>query len=88
MESTGQSNSPLSIYLSLLKSYSGRDKILRTLGYTAVFVSGAFKGKISKDLQTIAAHFGATRCVLRLFDDLPMLLITAANFKSKVSSYV
>ena len=70
--------------MSLLKSYSGRDKVLRTLGYTAVFVSGAFNGKAQKDLQTIAQHFGATRTVLRLFDDIPMLLITRASIFAQV----
>ena len=72
-------------YLTLLKSYSGRDKVLRTLGYTAVFVSGAFKeGKVHKDLNTIAKQFSQTRTVLRLFDDIPMLFITKANISSKV----
>ena len=88
MASKMQTDTPLGIYLSLLRTNSGRDKILRTLGYASVFVSGAFKGKINKDLQTLALHFGATRTVLRLFDDLPTLLATLASFKSKVGVFI
>ena len=84
MASKMKTNTPLGIYMSLLQTNSGRDKVLRTLGYAAVFVSGAFKGKINKDLQTLALHFGATRTVLRLFDDIPMLLVTLGSFKSQV----
>ena len=71
-------------YMTLLKSYSGRDKVMRTLGYSAVFASGAFKGKIYKDLLKIAGQLSATRTVLRLFDDIPMFFITKASFHSQV----
>ena len=87
MASKPGSLSPIDIYMSLLKTYSGRDKVLRTLGYTAILVSGSFKGKIKKDLETLALHFGATRTVLRLLDDLPMLLITKASIFAQVHRY-
>ena len=79
-------NSVISTYMFLLKTNSGRDKVLRTLGYASVFISGGVQGKLKKDLQTIATHFGATRTVLRLFDDIPMILLTLRNLKSKVIS--
>lgn len=75
-------------YMSLLQSYSGRDKILRTLGYTTVFLSGAVKGKSQQDLLTIAGEFSHTRLVLRLFDDLPMLGMTIKSIKEKVRTPV
>lgn len=72
-------------YMTLLKSYTGRDKLMRTLGFTSVFLSGAVKGKAQKDLLTLAGEFSHARLVLRLFDDLPMLRITLASLREKVS---
>jgi len=63
-------------YVALLQSYGGRDKIIRTTAYACSFIAANTKGKPAKDLAAIATSISAARTVLRLFDDLPMLLYT------------
>lgn len=61
----------------LLASYSGRDKVLRTLGYTSLFLSGAIKDKnTAESFRILSSKLSGCRAVLRLFDDLPMLSCT------------
>lgn len=63
-------------YCALLQSYGGRDKIIRTTAYACSFIASTTKGKTAKDLATIATSISSARTILRLFDDLPMLLYT------------
>ena len=60
------------VLVSLLSTYSGRDKLVRTSSYVAMLLSGATKGAASKKFGTVATQLSAARVVLRLFDDLPM----------------
>lgn len=56
-----------------LETYSGRDKVMRLLYYSAQLISGLTN---SKKLDTFSEHLSECRTVLRLFDDLPMLNYT------------
>lgn len=56
-----------------LETYSGRDKVMRLLCYSAQLVSGLNN---SKRLDEFSEHLSECRTVLRLFDDLPMLNYT------------
>ncbi len=60
------------VLVSLLSTYSGRDKLVRTSSYVAMLLSGVTKGTASKKFGTVASQLSAARVVLRLFDDLPM----------------
>jgi len=63
--------------LSLLQTYSGRDKLMRTSGYVATLLTSSVKGDSSKRLTAYAKQISNARVVLRLFDDLPMWRITS-----------
>ena len=56
-----------------LETYSGRDKVMRLLCYSAQLLSGLNN---SKRLDKFSDHLSECRTVLRLFDDLPMLNYT------------
>lgn len=62
----------------LLEVHSGRDKIVRTVSYLSLYLSGISKGKISRDFKTISEELSYCRLLLRLFDDLPMLRYSLA----------
>lgn len=62
--------------MALLQTYSGRDKIVRTTGYTAMLLSAAVKGKTGQKLAIFARQLSSARTILRLFDDIPMWRIT------------
>ena|SRR6218665_68054 len=73
-------------YVALLQTYSGRDKIVRTTGYTAMLLSVAVKGKVGQKLGIFARQLSSARTILRLFDDVPMWTLTrkwAASVGSK-----
>jgi len=64
-------------YISLLQTYTGRDKILRTVGYVASLLSGSAKNEeTAKKLVTISRQISNGRVVLRFFDDILMWRIT------------
>lgn len=63
-------------YVALLQTYSGRDKIVRTTGYTAMLLSVAVKGKVGQKLGIFARQLSSARTILRLFDDVPMWTLT------------
>ena len=64
-------------FASLLQSYTGRDKILRTTGYVAMLLSGSAKNdETAKKLVTISQQISNSRTVLRFFDDVLMWRIT------------
>ena len=58
----------------VLDTYRGRDKFIRTLCYTSKLI-GSFSSDelFTKRCQIFSSQMSATRAVLRLFDDLPML---------------
>lgn len=64
-------------YVSLLQTYAGRDKIMRTVGYTSMFLTGAVKGRTGQTLTLFARQISAARMVMRLFDDVPMWRMTS-----------
>lgn len=63
-------------YVALLQTYSGRDKIVRTTGYTAMLLSAAVKGSTGEKLAIFARQLSSARTILRLFDDIPMWKLT------------
>lgn len=58
----------------VLETYRGHDRIIRLSTYVCMFVSGDRKGLAFDRIRAIATDLGACRVILRLFDDLPMLL--------------
>ena len=64
-------------YVSLIQSYTGRDKILRTVGYVATLLSGSVRyEETSKKLVSISRQISNSRAILRFFDDILMWRIT------------
>lgn len=57
----------------LFNSYSGRDGVIRTVGYLSLYLSGHTGGVKSLKLRKISEELSYCRLILRLFDDLPML---------------
>lgn len=61
----------------LLQTYSGRDKVIRTVTYLSLMLSGISKSnENSKKFLTVSLQLSLCRTILRLFDDLPMLSYT------------
>ncbi|XP_024887496.1 peroxisomal membrane protein 11C [Temnothorax curvispinosus] len=57
-----------------LETYSGRDKMLRTLSYTAKLLTVCTSSKnTEKKLKTFGSQMSECRVMLRLLDDLPTL---------------
>jgi peroxin-11C len=60
-----------------LSTHNGRDKVIRTLSYTAKLAAALVSSKDTvRKFETISAQLSACRTVLRLFDDIPMLNYT------------
>ncbi|GFG31951.1 hypothetical protein Cfor_01862 [Coptotermes formosanus] len=60
-----------------LSTHNGRDKVIRTLFYTAKLASALTSSEETVfKLETISGQLSACRIVLRLFDDIPMLNYT------------
>ncbi|KAG1934391.1 peroxisomal membrane protein 11C [Pimephales promelas] len=64
--------------ISVLESYRGRDKVIRTLCYGSQLVGGVLARKrsqssVGKRLLLFSAQLSHCRTTLRLFDDLSML---------------
>ncbi|XP_059486748.1 peroxisomal membrane protein 11C-like [Neocloeon triangulifer] len=60
----------------LLASSNGRDKIVRTISYASLCVSGLTSerhGQLAKKLEIVSSQLNHFRTVSRLFDDLAML---------------
>ncbi|XP_070545936.1 peroxisomal membrane protein 11C-like [Ptychodera flava] len=70
----------MDVAVSVLESYRGKDKVIRTATYAALLVAGVAQDSgnkpLSQSLQTAVGSFSACRTVLRLFDDLSMLAHT------------
>ena len=66
----------MDIAVALLKKYAGRDKIMRTVCYTAVMLTGPSRGKVARDLTVLAKHISTARMITRLFEDLPSWVTT------------
>jgi peroxin-11C len=60
-----------------LGTHNGRDKVIRTLSYTAKLAAAFMSSEETvRKLETISSQLSACRTVLRLFDDIPMLNYT------------
>lgn len=60
-----------------LESYSGRDKIMRIIYYSAQLAAGRSSCAATQDkLNILSDQINSCRTVLRLFDDIPMLYYT------------
>jgi len=57
----------------LLGSYAGREKVMRTAAYAAMFVAGAGDGNAKRRAGILSTQLNSARTILRLFDDVPML---------------
>lgn len=71
-----------------LKTYSGRDKIFRTLSYSAKLLTVCTSSKnTERKLKTFGSQMSECRVMLRLLDDLPMLhYIMTYGWGKKVNS--
>ncbi|XP_064187582.1 peroxisomal membrane protein 11C isoform X2 [Anguilla rostrata] len=71
-------NDPVQSLITVLESYRGRDKVIRTLCYGSQLVGGVISQKtagsseMGKSLLLFSAQLSHCRTVLRLFDDLSM----------------
>ncbi|XP_042228437.1 peroxisomal membrane protein 11C-like [Homarus americanus] len=59
--------------VTVLETYRGREKTLRTVQYGLLLLTPLAKENTRTALQTVSSQFGMARVILRLFDDLPML---------------
>ncbi|XP_048198118.1 peroxisomal membrane protein 11C isoform X1 [Perognathus longimembris pacificus] len=72
----------LSGLASVLESYRGRDRLIRTLGYCCQLVGGVLveqcpsRSEMGTRLLAVSAQLSHCRTVLRLFDDLAMFIYT------------
>ncbi|XP_024050005.1 ectoderm-neural cortex protein 1-like isoform X2 [Terrapene carolina triunguis] len=70
---------PLSSLVSVLESYRGRDRVIRTLCYGCQLAGGVLARKspteseMGRRLLAVSAQLSHCRTVLRLFDDVAML---------------
>ncbi|GFO42713.1 peroxisomal membrane protein 11c [Plakobranchus ocellatus] len=69
----------LSSLVSLLETYRGRDRVIRMLTYVAMFMGSNGKTPGQMKWKTVAGELGACRVILRLFDDIPMLLMNLST---------
>lgn len=58
----------------VLESYRGRDRIIRLSTYAGMFISGDRQAYMFDRIRAICTDLSGCRVMLRLFDDLPMLL--------------
>lgn len=64
----------LPLVSNYLETYSGRDKMLRTLSYAAKFLTVCTSSESTeKKLKTFGSRMSECRVMLRLLDDLPTL---------------
>ncbi|KAI0213887.1 hypothetical protein LSAT2_001065 [Lamellibrachia satsuma] len=66
----------MDIAVALLKKYAGRDKIMRTVCYTSLMLTGPMRGKIARDLTVLAKQISTARMITRLFEDMPSWVTT------------
>lgn len=72
----------LSKVAAALESYRGRDRLIRTLGYSCQLVGGILvehcpaQSEVGTRLLAVSAQLSHCRTVLRLFDDLAMFVYT------------
>lgn len=77
--------------VDVLESYRGRDKVMRTISYASCLVGGVYLGRGGKNPAAekffkLSSEISACRTVLRLFDDLSMLVYSLSyGFGEKVS---
>ncbi|KAK3776419.1 hypothetical protein RRG08_023771 [Elysia crispata] len=69
----------LASVVSLLETYRGRDRVIRFLTYAAMFMGSNGKTPAQIKWRTVVGELGACRVILRLFDDLPMLLMNLST---------
>lgn len=62
---------------SMLDTYKGRDKVIRTFCYTSRLIAGLTSNKdLERKLMSVSKHLSATRTTLRLMDDIPAIKST------------
>ncbi|XP_071943278.1 peroxisomal membrane protein 11C-like [Antedon mediterranea] len=78
MESSSKSRY-IKLAIQLLENYRGRDKIIRISSYVTMLLSSVGKkgGAMNIKFNVITQQLNLCRTILRLFDDLPMLALTA-----------
>ncbi|KAH9490467.1 Peroxisomal membrane protein 11C [Bulinus truncatus] len=64
----------LTSIINVLETYRGRDRIIRFLTYAAMFIGGDGKTSAQIKWRILSAELSGCRVILRLFDDLSMLL--------------
>ncbi|KAK7084831.1 Peroxisomal biogenesis factor 11 gamma [Halocaridina rubra] len=66
-------NMGLQDIVSVLETYRGREKTMRTIQYGLLFATPLASRNVKAAFEVISSQLGLSRVVLRLFDDLPML---------------
>lgn len=75
----------LSTLVSFLETYRGRDKVIRLVTYGAMFLGGDGKTHTQQKWRKLSSEMSGCRVILRLFDDLSMLLYNmSTSFGLKV----
>ncbi|XP_059141151.1 peroxisomal membrane protein 11C-like [Physella acuta] len=64
----------LSTLVTFLETYRGRDKVIRLVTYGAMFLGGEGKTPRQQKWRKLSSEMSGCRVILRLFDDLSMLL--------------
>ncbi|CAG5123106.1 unnamed protein product [Candidula unifasciata] len=66
--------STLATVVRVLETYRGRDRAIRLTSYIGMFLAGNGKTSAQLKWKLLSEELSACRSILRLFDDLPMLL--------------
>ncbi|KAK6987343.1 Peroxisomal membrane protein 11C [Biomphalaria glabrata] len=64
----------LTSVVNVLETYRGRDRVMRFLTYAAMFLGGDGRTPLQIKWKILSSELSGCRVILRLFDDLSMLL--------------
>ena len=72
--------------VKVLESYRGKDRVIRLSTYVMMLLGGRGNTPLQAKFRKISTELGGCRVVLRLFDDLAMLMFNLSKgFGLKVS---
>ena len=84
--------SPLEEVSAFLENYWSRNQVLRTLQFASALCAGLLEGRRSNaaaKFSTVSTSIASTRVILRLLDDLPVLVHTLKSWRpNKVCVYI
>ena len=65
--------------VKVLESYRGKDRVIRLSTYVLMLLGGRGNTPLQAKFRKISAELGGCRVVLRLFDDLSMLMLNLSK---------